>query len=260
MDVEQMDRCPPQEVIRTLRREVGFGCPVPGCGNPYLTWHHFDPPWRERHHHEAKGMVALCPEHHNKADAGAFTPVQLRQFKSKGTDQRPQGRFDWRRQDLLAVVGGTYMWNVPCPIAQGERQLIWFNRDEEHNLLLNIQLPRQRNSHIPLVSDNVWMRLDAPQDVVCPPSGRKLEISYKNGDRFYVEFRSVNSAEELLHSFPRPRSDDVYRHLPGTAVEIHYVCPDLGVAFHPSHWELRTNKFWGGGLLENGLVGVYMEF
>ena len=39
-----MNRTPPKKVIQTLRQEVGFGCPIPNCGNPYLEWHHFDPP------------------------------------------------------------------------------------------------------------------------------------------------------------------------------------------------------------------------
>src|SRR5918912_315690 len=36
-----VNRTPPAAVRRELRREVGFGCPVPDCGNPYLYWHHF---------------------------------------------------------------------------------------------------------------------------------------------------------------------------------------------------------------------------
>src|SRR5215211_7582447 len=78
-----VNRTPPIEVRRELRREVGFGCPVDGCGSPYLTWHHFDPPWKERQHHDVVGMVALCREHHDKADVGAFTRQQLRQLKTE---------------------------------------------------------------------------------------------------------------------------------------------------------------------------------
>jgi len=76
-----MDRTPPVEVRRALRREVGFGCPVSGCANPYLEYHHFDPPWRTHEHHDPLGMIALCAEHHKKADAGAFTLSQLRALK-----------------------------------------------------------------------------------------------------------------------------------------------------------------------------------
>jgi hypothetical protein len=39
-----LPRRPYAHVVRQLRQEVGFRCPVDDCGNPYLTWHHFDPP------------------------------------------------------------------------------------------------------------------------------------------------------------------------------------------------------------------------
>ncbi len=73
---------PPADIRRALRVEVGFGCPVDGCGSPYLTWHHFDPPWRERQHHDAAGMIALCLQHHKEADSGAFSHEQLRVLKA----------------------------------------------------------------------------------------------------------------------------------------------------------------------------------
>src|SRR5580693_411457 len=63
-----MTRTPPADIRRALRREVGFVCPVPGCTNPYLTRHHFDPIWRVREHHEPGGLIALCRDHHSQAD------------------------------------------------------------------------------------------------------------------------------------------------------------------------------------------------
>ena len=78
-----MDRTPPMEVRKLLRREVGFGCPVLNCGNPYLSWHHFGPPWREKQHHDPNGMIALCVEHHAKADAGTYTKEQLHSYKQQ---------------------------------------------------------------------------------------------------------------------------------------------------------------------------------
>lgn len=52
-------------------------------------------------------MIALCSEHHLKADAGAFTVDQLCEFKLKGAVNREElrGRFDWLRNKLLVVVG-----------------------------------------------------------------------------------------------------------------------------------------------------------
>jgi hypothetical protein len=72
---------------KALRKEVGFGCPVKDCGNPYLTWHHFDPPWEIAKHkpkperHKVEGIIALCHSHHDEADAGAFTKEQLHALK-----------------------------------------------------------------------------------------------------------------------------------------------------------------------------------
>ena len=72
-----MNRTPPKKVIQTLRQEVGFGCPIPNCGNPYLEWHHFDPPWSIENHHRPEGMIALCTQHHKNADNYAYTNEQL---------------------------------------------------------------------------------------------------------------------------------------------------------------------------------------
>jgi hypothetical protein len=86
-------------MLQEIRREVGFRCPVPDCGSPYLTWYHFDPTWHEREHNEPSGMIALCQEHHDKADAGAFTLEQLRDMKRQGRERSEtlKGRFDWVR-------------------------------------------------------------------------------------------------------------------------------------------------------------------
>jgi hypothetical protein len=72
----------PKSIKDELRREVGYVCPVANCGLPYLTWHHFDPPWEPSHIHRVEGMVALCAVHHGAADTGAYSDDQLRLLKS----------------------------------------------------------------------------------------------------------------------------------------------------------------------------------
>lgn len=106
-----MNRDPLTDVKRILRKEVGFGCPVEGCGNPYLTWHHFDPTWSEKQHHDPKGMIALCREHHDKADAGAYTREQLHELKKNPRTKDVVGKFDWMRNKLMLVAGSCYMLN-----------------------------------------------------------------------------------------------------------------------------------------------------
>src|SRR3954463_3584518 len=111
-----MDRQPPTSVRQQLRQEVGYGCPMPDCGRPYLEWHHFDPPWRERQHHDPAGMIALCSECHPKADAGAYTVAQLHEFKRDAAHAKDvMGRFDWLRRDIAIAAGSVFY--VECDIA-----------------------------------------------------------------------------------------------------------------------------------------------
>ena len=97
----------PPAVRRLLRQEVGFGCPVPDCGNPYLTYHHFDPPWHVREHNQPKGMIALCREHHDKA--AAWSVEELREISKASPQQKTiEGRFEWMKRRVLTIAGGGF--------------------------------------------------------------------------------------------------------------------------------------------------------
>jgi hypothetical protein len=81
----ELSRQPPAAVKRQLRQEVGFGCPMPGCGNPFLEYHHFDPPWSQENHYDPDRMIAVYATHHAKA--GALTVDQCRELKQTGADR-----------------------------------------------------------------------------------------------------------------------------------------------------------------------------
>ncbi|MEZ8930983.1 MULTISPECIES: hypothetical protein [unclassified Vibrio] len=55
-----------KKVKEALREEVGFGCPVTDCGNPYLEYHHFDPAVHVKPHIDPRVMIALCAQYHKK--------------------------------------------------------------------------------------------------------------------------------------------------------------------------------------------------
>ena len=197
-----MSRTPPSNVLRVLRTEAGFGCPVPDCGNPYLEWHHFDPPYSEQAHHRPEGMIALCAEHHKKADAGAYTKDQLRGFKSnRANADTVRGSFDWLRNDLMAVVGGNFYHETPRVIQIDGHDVVWLRRDDEGYLRLNIQVlslsPERRAS----IEDNIWGDIGEPQDLRSPPSGKSLEIKYQSGDRLSVEFFELKSSAEAYERY-----------------------------------------------------------
>jgi hypothetical protein len=205
--VNKLRRDPPAAVRRQLAEEVGFGCPVEGCGSPYLTWHHFDPPWSERHHHDPDGMVGLCRDHHPEADAGAFTVEELREFKRLGRDrsQALGARFSWMREELLALVGGNFYLDTHIAVRVQDFPVVWFNRAQSGRLLVNLQMLSTSGKPRLLMLDNFWVTEGSDErEIVCPPSGRLVSAKYSNGDRLKVEFREVASIEELDRHYPPP--------------------------------------------------------
>ncbi|MBI5458929.1 hypothetical protein [Methanobacterium sp.] len=233
----ELNRNPPASVRRQLRKEVGFGCPIKDCGNPYLSWHHFDPPWSERHHHNPEGMIALCAEHHNKADNGAYTKKQLRKLKLLGTMQNKKiiGRFDWMRNHILAVVGGLVFYDQNILFKFNGRPLIWYNRDENGYMLLNVSMLKESGEPQVIVKDNYWCTNNYPPvDIESPPSGKLLNIKYKNGDNLKIQFREFKNKQELKRKFPH--------------VDVHNNCWDNRVIFPITVVEI-FGKMLGGELI-----------
>src|SRR3989442_14566184 len=232
-----MDRTPPLAVRRQLRQEIGFGCPVPGCGSPYLKWHHFDPSWREREHHDPQGMIALCAQHHDKADVGAFTKEQLHQFKREGRSRATEvrGRFDWMRHDLLAVVGGSFYHETPVIVQFRGEPMIWFNRDEDGYLLFNIRMLTRSGEPRLRLEDNFWVTSGSPTDFECPPSGRIIHAKYANGDEIRVEFLELASSAQARERYPHARLDHWTWALPITAVEVEFTVGGTEIHFGPTY-------------------------
>jgi hypothetical protein len=222
-----MHRTPPKDVRKALAQEVGFGCPVEGCGSPYLTWHHFDPPWKESQHHDVAGMVALCREHHDAADTGAYTQDDFREMKARGRDRTLalSGDFQWRRRRLLGVVGGSFYYETPILIQVGDRSVVAFNRDDQDRLLLNVAMPSTVSEPRLRIEDNFWIEVGEPKSVECPPSGRIVAVEYPHGDSIRVEFFEIADGEALSRRYRysdgvREFLDEESDGYPVTAVEI----------------------------------------
>jgi hypothetical protein len=175
-----MNRTPPEDVRRLLRKEVGFGCPVEGCDSPYLTWHHFDPPWIERQHHEAAGMVAPCVQHHGEADHDVWTRDQLRAFKDPGRNratERVGGRFRWKRDRLILLAGGNWWSGCSILLRCGSVPIIWLTRDPDGYELLNLDLFDEKGTARLSLRNNDWIVDRGVEDLECAP--RKTALSVK---------------------------------------------------------------------------------
>lgn len=256
-----MSRTPPKDVIRDLRTEVGFGCPVPGCGNPYLEWHHFDPPYGQEAHHRAEGMIALCAEHHKKADAGAFTPSQLREFKSNCANAAlVRGSFDWLRNDLLAVVGGNFYYETLNIIQIDGMNIVWFRRDDEGYLRLNVQLLSLSAERRAVIDDNIWSNIGEPVDLRSPPNGKALEIKYANGDWLQVKFIELSTREEAYEKYKsKSVRDSKEVKFPITAVEVNLVLASTEISLTPTSTTIPGNIQFLGALMSNCGGGIFLS-
>lgn len=186
----KITRRPPKHVRADLRKEVGFGCPVPECGCPFLEWHHFSPTWAERPHHDVAGMVALCPIHHRQADAGAYTQEQIIEFKRNGCSEQVRGRLSWLRNDLVTIIGNNYYYECsPVILAINTVPVVSVSRDADMNQRLNIAWrgPEARVQ----IEDHDFLEIGKPTDMECPPSGKLLRVEYENGDMIKIEFFEV---------------------------------------------------------------------
>jgi len=236
-----LSRTPPVAVRRRLRREVGFGCPAPGCGNPYLEYHHFDPPWEKEQHHDPARMIALCATHHAKA--AAWTVEQCRAMKSVPTG-RPEvrGKFEWMRDDVLAVIGGGFYYETPNMVVFRGTPVIWFNRDDQRRLMLNLRVLTTSQQPRLSMEDNDWIIRGNPVDVESPPNGSWLRVRYDNGDKVSVRFREWTDASALGTVYPRVLALGSQLRFPLVTAEISFEVGGTSISFSPTMTKLDTNQ------------------
>lgn len=234
----------PKSVKKVLRSEVGFGCPVKGCGNPYLEYHHFDPPVSVKPHNEPEGMIALCAQHHKKADGGAYTIEQLHALKKdKANAKLVRGNLDWLRKDLLAVVGGNFYYETPRIITIDNIDLVSLVRDEDGYLRLNVNMLSLEPDERIIIEENSWENIGSPLDLRSPPQGKELEISYHNGDYLYLRFIELQSFEQAQQRY----ETDVFKDItfPITAVEVNMTIAGTRIELTPISSQLVGIKMTG---------------
>lgn len=154
-------------------------------------------------------MIALCLDHASRADAGAFTADQLRQMKQYGRDASIaiQGRFEWMRRDLLAVVGGNFYYKTPVVLEIGTRPCVWFGQDATGYLLVNFWMPTLAGQPRAQIFENGWIVPPRAADVECPPNERLLKVWYPDGDRLSVEFFDIHEPRALIDRYQDARID-----------------------------------------------------
>lgn len=203
----EITRTPPVAVRRALCSEVGFRCPVNNCGSPYLTFHHFRPTWRVQHHHNPKGMIALCSEHAGKADGNCYPDEYLDALKAEGGSRSEaiQGTFDYLRLDMIAKIGSNVYYDIDTLVEIDGQPAVYFGRDAAGYLLLNIDLPAPEGGSRAKLENNVWTVDPGAERIDCPPRGRHIRVSFEDGDGFYVGFTEYADAAAYQAKNPSTR-------------------------------------------------------
>lgn len=78
--------------------------------------------------------------------AGAFTPEQLRAFKTTAARDRPIGLFNWKREQLILRAGGGLYDGCGVFLEMAGHQMIWLTADGDGDQMLNMDA-RTASSH-----------------------------------------------------------------------------------------------------------------
>ena len=199
-------RKPPKSVRDQLCAEVGFRCPVDDCGLPYLTFHHFDPPWRTEKHHRPEGMIALCSNHAAKADGNHYPDEYLHLLKKQGRarSRSIEGKFEYMRQDAVVVIGTVAHYNPKTVLEINGRRCIYFERDSDGFLTMSFEMPSSAGYPRVQMRDNVWTIPPDARSVTCPPRGRLLKVEFANGDVFEMRLVEAESMQDLIAKTGNP--------------------------------------------------------
>jgi hypothetical protein len=169
---------------------------------------------------------------------------------------------------MLAVVGGNFYFEVPVVIQAGEQPVVWFGRDNDGLLLLNVRMLTKSNDGRALIEDNYWLAEGVEADIECPPSGKRLRIDYATGDHLQVQFRNIEDEEELVSryrtSVPRlpvlvgEQAPQLEVSFPLTAVEIEMEVAGTAIRFGPGETKVGGVTIAGSWMIR-GAVGIQIE-
>lgn len=246
-------RVVPTNMRKRLREEVNFGCPV--CRSPFLTYHHFDPPWEPLHIHNEKGIIALCSNCHGFAHGGSFTNQQLHHMKVNPPNAPPEGKIPWRFRKALVISGGNYF------IANNPNLLIRIAGRKVFALHLNDYLSidaliADRNGIViaQIQQNDIIADIDKLSDLKCSVQANEISIlSSKDDTKFLLKFSRKNietvveKAPNGLREVIREKSLDLLENdlLPTIDVKFNVFGPDFRV---------ESNKKFSVDIKNNGKI------
>lgn len=225
-----------------LRREVNFGCPV--CRSPFLTYHHFDPPWEPNHIHNEPGMVALCGLHHDFADGGAYTTQDLHTLKANPPGTPPIGRLPWGPSKMLVMFGGNYFVTSKTKAFSFRvdgKEIFSLRNTEEGYLSINAAICDPSGRTVcEIVANDILPALAYLGDLTCSTQGKEIRISSEACDALLLlryDRKEVETLTSKIRSkWPKifspalkiDKTEKVQKFI-GTALDTDGLCPTLEI-------------------------------
>jgi hypothetical protein len=187
----------PSEIRKYLRKEVGYGCPVSGCRNPFLEYHHFNPKYSDRKEHSKEGMIALCPNHHRKADRDRWTNDELIKLKKADLREIVNGTLDWNLKDSIIIVGNNYFFGDLFTFSVFGNELFGIAQTDNRELVINALIWDSNMKPVAqIVENDILINNLNIGDLNCSASGHSIRIESEADDTYYeLYFKRVYLSE-----------------------------------------------------------------
>jgi len=195
-----------QKIIQNLIREVNFVCPARDangqCDSIILTWHHFDPVFSECHEHNPEGIIALCPNHHCKADKGEYSKSEMREWK-KNPNIKDISEIKTKvsfldRKDLHINIANSFLKENRANIKCGE-SFIKIKKGENGIILFNLKITDINGKPIFYLRNNVFNPATKEEVIQVWPKKLKIRIKGEKTDLKIIGIRVYeNNYEKKL--------------------------------------------------------------
>jgi len=152
----------PEPILRSVRQRCGFGCVV--CGDPFIVYHHFDPPFPEAHEHRPEGITLLCQRCHDDETRHRLAPDYVRQHNANpyclraGHTRHCLVRSSISTGRPLTFKIGSTTFETQVVLMYEDEELISFKppEDEKAPLRLSAKMTDLNGQELLTIVDNEW--------------------------------------------------------------------------------------------------------
>lgn len=147
-------------------------------------------------------MIALCLNHHQEADGGAYTVEQLRSMKrrpylAKDDAKKRRTSVNWKRRQLAVIIGGNIYLNTSIILRVEQKKIIWLTTDPAGNQLLNLNLWGEDGTLLFSMRNNDWITHSELEDVECSTQGNSIRL-YIPSEQTWLKINFMPQDSERL--------------------------------------------------------------